>query len=176
MLVDAQHPRVQLKDLGQGEEAGFGQYGADRPPGDRERGGGFGDGPAGSDDLVNDLVAEPGSGAGTARVLGGGFVERETRAGHFLAMPAVLGPENLDGASDRDVPNPLKAAFLPPRCDNTAGGAARQGERTRLSLGATTCPQRRQSPGHSCREETCKFITADSLTLLRFARVSMHQI
>lgn len=36
----------------QGEKTGLGHCGADRPPGDRERSGGFGDGRAGIDDRV----------------------------------------------------------------------------------------------------------------------------
>ncbi len=41
----------------------------------------------------------------------------------FIAVPAVLGPESLDGAGDRDVPDPLEAPFLAPRRRYTAGRA-----------------------------------------------------
>lgn len=125
MLVDAQRPRTDVIDLGQGEEAGLGQCGADRPPGDGERSGCFGDGPAGIYDRVNNLVSEPGRGAGTARDLGGGFIEREPRAGRFLTVLAVLGPADLHGSGDGDVLDPLEAAFLSPRRHNTAARAAR---------------------------------------------------
>jgi hypothetical protein len=60
----------------------------------------LGHGPAGSDDGVNDRVAEPAGGPGPARDLGGGFEEREPGAVRFLAVPAVLGPEDLHGAGD----------------------------------------------------------------------------
>jgi hypothetical protein len=48
-------------------------------------------------------VAGPAGGTGTSRDLGGGFEEREPRAGPFLAVPAVLGPQELHGSGDGDV-------------------------------------------------------------------------
>jgi hypothetical protein len=39
-------------------------------------------------------------------------------------VPAVLGPEDFHSAGDRDVPDPLEAAFLPPCRDDTATRAA----------------------------------------------------
>ena len=78
------------------------------------------------DDGVNDVVPEPAGGADTAPDLGGGFEERELRAGQLLVVPAVLGPQDLHGAGDQDVADPLESTFLPPRRDDTAARAARR--------------------------------------------------
>ena len=126
VFIDAEHARAELIHVGQGEEAGFVQRGTDHPPGHRERRGGFGHGPAGTDDRVNDVVPEPAGGAGAARHLSGGFKEREPGTLGFHAVPAVLGPEDLNGAGDRNVADPVEAPFLPPRRHHTAGRAARQ--------------------------------------------------
>jgi hypothetical protein len=69
------------------------------------------------------LAAEPGPGTGAARDLGGGFKEREPGTLGINAVPAVFGPEDLDG--DGDVPDPSEAAFLPSRRHHTAGRTAR---------------------------------------------------
>ena len=103
---------VELIHVRQGEETGFGQRGADHPPGHREGGGGLGHGTAGADGGINDVVPEPACGAGSARDLCGGFEEQEPGTLGFLAVPAVLGPEDLHGAGHGNVANPLDEYWL----------------------------------------------------------------
>lgn len=125
VFIDTQHPRAELIHVGQGGQVGLVQRGPHRPPRDPERGRHLRDGMAGPDDRVNDLVPVPAGGPRPAGDLGGGFKEREPRTGRRLAVPAVLGPEDLHGPGNRDIPDPLETLLLPPRCHDTAGGAAR---------------------------------------------------
>lgn len=75
VLINAQHPRTQFINLGQGEKTSFSNRSADGPPRDPERRGGLGHCPAGADHRGNDMVAKPAGGPGTAWDLERGFEE-----------------------------------------------------------------------------------------------------
>lgn len=48
---------------------------------------------------------------------------RRPRAGRLPAVPAVFGPEDLHGAGDVKVADPMDEPFLPSRCDDTSWAA-----------------------------------------------------
>lgn len=72
-----------------------------------------------------DTATGTGWSPGAARDLDVGFEEREPGTFRFLALPAVLGPADLHGASHGDIADALETPFFTPRRHGTAAGAAR---------------------------------------------------
>ncbi|MCY1237542.1 hypothetical protein D9M72_502440 [compost metagenome] len=118
VFVDAKPPEAELVHVGHGRKQAS-VSGARTIPHDSATGATVSD--TARPELMTASTTRSRSRAVDRDLGGGGFEECEPRAGRFFAAPAVLGPEDFHGASDRDVLDPLDAAFLPPRRHDTAG-------------------------------------------------------